>query len=182
MNQQDRAKDIVAIEAINRVFAEHYRSSLKTACCILRSREDAEDAVQTAYCCAFRNVDAFRGDSTFKTWITRIVVNACLAQLRQRNARLEIQGVDVSQMPVPCDTQSPEGRCYREELECAHRRAISKLPDRLREVYQLRVISEMRSEAVAGRLGMTKAAVKSRMFRAQASLRKSLQTIARRAA
>src|SRR5713101_6403906 len=77
-------------DAINELFSQHYKVSLRTAHRILRSKEDSEDAVQTAYCAAFRHFHRFRGESSFKTWITRIVVNCCLMQLRERRAKPQV--------------------------------------------------------------------------------------------
>ena len=54
-------------DSLNELFAEHYKASLWTALRILRSKEDSEDAVQNAYCAAFRNFHQFRGESSFKT-------------------------------------------------------------------------------------------------------------------
>ena len=44
---------------------------------ILRSEDECQDAVQTAFLSAFRHLPGFRGDSSFKTWFARIVVNQC---------------------------------------------------------------------------------------------------------
>ena len=56
---------------------------------ILRSEEDARDAVQTAYLLAFRSLDRFEGGSRLSTWLHRIVVNAALMRLRSRRRRPE---------------------------------------------------------------------------------------------
>jgi RNA polymerase sigma factor (sigma-70 family) len=92
-------------EAINELFAQHYRASLRIAFRILRSNEDANDAVQNAYCEAFRHFDNFRGESSFKTWITRIVVNCCSMHLRERRRRPQVPLDDVQ--PVISQSFSP---------------------------------------------------------------------------
>ena len=61
--------------AMSELFGRHYRASLRVAQRILSSTAESEDAVQAAYCSAFQHLDAFRGKSSFGTWITRIVVN-----------------------------------------------------------------------------------------------------------
>jgi RNA polymerase sigma-70 factor (ECF subfamily) len=53
----------------------------------LRSKEDAEDAVQSALLSAFRHVADFRGNSRLRTWLARIVTNQCLLQLRAPERR-----------------------------------------------------------------------------------------------
>jgi len=82
-------------DVINDLFAQHYRASLRTAFRILRSNEDADDAVQNAYFEAFRHFNKFRGESSFKTWITRIVVNCYLMHLRERHYRPQVPLDDV---------------------------------------------------------------------------------------
>jgi len=69
-------------DAINELFLPSTtKVSLRTAYRILRSKEDSEDAVQTAYCAAFRHLHHFRGESSFTTWITpNRRLNCCLMQ------------------------------------------------------------------------------------------------------
>ena len=60
----------------------------------LGDREEAADAVQEALLSAFRRADTFRGDAAVTTWLHRIVVNACLDQLRRRAARPTVAADD----------------------------------------------------------------------------------------
>jgi RNA polymerase sigma-70 factor, ECF subfamily len=57
---------------------------------ILRNREDAEDAVQTAFLDALRHLDSFQGRSRFSSWLTRIALNAPFMKLRLSRRRTEI--------------------------------------------------------------------------------------------
>jgi len=68
--------------ALSQFFELHYSNSLGVARRILFSPAEAEDAVQTAYCAAFQQFQLFRGESSFRTWITRIVVNRSLMAIR----------------------------------------------------------------------------------------------------
>src|SRR5580704_19355450 len=74
-------------EALGELFQRHYTSSLKVARRILRNSEDSQDAVQAGYLLAFRHLEAFRETASFRTWITRIVVNCCFMQLRDPRFR-----------------------------------------------------------------------------------------------
>src|ERR1700730_3255435 len=69
-------------DAIAELFRRHYTHSLAVARRILPAQDEFLDAVQSAYLSAFRNFQSFRGDASFKTWITRIVLNQCLMRLR----------------------------------------------------------------------------------------------------
>jgi RNA polymerase sigma-70 factor, ECF subfamily len=175
MYQQTNVKETLPLhgDAINELFAQHYQTSLRTAQRILRSKEDSEDAVQTAYCAVLRNLDRFRGESSFKTWITRIVVNCCLMQLRERRARPQVS-LDEVPPALESHTTTPEALCYLRELQAAHRRAASTLPQVLQDVYAEAVISGVAFPKVAHRLGLTTAAAKSRLFRARRKVEHSL--------
>jgi RNA polymerase sigma-70 factor (ECF subfamily) len=162
--------------AIDELFAQHYKASLRTAYTILRSREDSEDAVQTAYCIAFRAFHNFRGESSFKTWITRIVVNCCLMQLRERRARPQV-ALDDIQPALASDAATPEALCYLAELKAAHTTAASRLPKVLQDVYAESVISGIAFPSVVHHLGLTPAAAKSRLFRARTKVAYSLQSV-----
>jgi RNA polymerase sigma-70 factor, ECF subfamily len=171
-------------EATGRLFAQHYEVSLRTAYRILRSREDSEDAVQTAYLAAFRSLHLFRGEASFKTWITRIVSNCCLMQLRERRSRPWVPLDNLAPTaPLP-DPQAvtPEAQYSWRELQAAHATAVSGLPRHLRDVYVPYAVSGAPLATVADSLGLTPAAAKSRFFRARLKVEHSLQGASRRRA
>jgi RNA polymerase sigma-70 factor (ECF subfamily) len=186
MHQPNNGTDTIPIEpeALNALFAQHYQGSLRVARKILRSREDSEDAVQTAYFAAFRNLRAFRGEASFKTWITRIVVHACLAQMRKRRARPWVAFDDATQADpmIESNEVTPETLCGSRELRDAHVSAAARLPRRLRDVYVPCAISGLAVPGVACRLGLTVTAAKARLFRARRKVEISLQPVARRRA
>ena len=74
-------------QALSELFERHYTSSLRVARRILRSDEEAYDAVQSAYLAAFEHLHGFRGDAQFNTWMTRIVMNQCFIYLRRPERR-----------------------------------------------------------------------------------------------
>jgi len=176
-NEALRSQDIV----INELFVQNYEASLRTAYRILRSKEDSEDAVQTAYCAAFRHFYRFRGESSFKTWITRIVVNSCLMQLRERRARTQV-ALDDAQPALVSHALTPETLCYLRELQAAHTNAASRLPQSLKDVYAPFLIADMAVPTVPHDLGLTTAAAKSRLFRARRKVAHALQSVVHRRA
>jgi RNA polymerase sigma-70 factor (ECF subfamily) len=118
-------------EAIAELFARYYQVSFRTALRILHSKEDSEDAVQTAYFSAFRNLDRFREEASFRTWITRIVVNCSLMQIRERRARGGVDGLgDLDQIDRVPDPRvlTPETLLGQREIASAHAHAASNLP------------------------------------------------------
>ena len=168
-------------DVIDELFAQHYGASLRTAYGILRCKEDAEDAVQTAYFAAFRNFKRFRGESTFKTWITRIVVNCCLSRLREHCAKPRVALDDLQRLPES-HAVTPEMLCYLRELESAHEKATSRLPQQLKDVYAPCVIADVALTTVAHHLSLTANAAKSRLHRARRKVKRSLQGVIQRRA
>ena len=69
-------------DAIAELFQRHYASSLRVARRILSARDEFVDAVEAAYLSGLRNFSFFRGESSFKTWTTKIVINECVMHLR----------------------------------------------------------------------------------------------------
>src|SRR5579871_4723119 len=104
-------------DAITELFQHHYPASLQLARGILHHSDEAQDAVQVAYFLAFRRLEDFRGESSFKTWISRIVVNCCLLQLREARRRmnwvqLEPQRADL----IPSHGLTPEKAAWGREI------------------------------------------------------------------
>ncbi len=166
-------------DAIAELFHRHYPSSMRVALNILRHEDDAQDAVQAAYFMAFRRLEKFRGDASFKTWLTRIVVNCCLLHLRDARHRLKwVQLEDWNGVQGPASQFSnPEQHAWSREIGSAFSTAIARLPRHLREPYTLFAVSELPLKEIATALGLTMAATKTRLFRARAWMRTSLEPV-----
>ena len=111
----------------------HYASSLRLARGILRSEEESQDAVQSAYVSALRHICKFRGDATFKTWITRIVMNECLARLRERGRRRDWVSLDdrsriAERTMLASEAPTPEKLTLCQEIATALSNAAASLP------------------------------------------------------
>lgn len=169
----------------NEAFAEltrrHTPRAKRMALSILRDPTAAEDEVQNAFWKAYEHIGQFQHDAKFSTWLGRIVVNECLMRLRrERRVRvLSLEEVlhteDAVPLDVPDDTQSPEEALARTEISTVLRSEIRRIPPMLREVFLLRDVEELPMPEVAGRLGISVAAAKSRLLRARAELRARLQ-------
>jgi RNA polymerase sigma-70 factor (ECF subfamily) len=147
---------------------------------ILRHEQEAQDAVQEAFLCAFRALASFEGTCLLSTWLHRIAVNACLMRLRRR-ARKPEEPID-SLLPA-C---RPDGRpveafarwegsavsdLERKETRALVRSCIDRLPATYRTALLLRDIEEMESGEAATLLGITPNALKIRVHRARQALR-----------
>jgi RNA polymerase sigma-70 factor (ECF subfamily) len=168
--------------AVTELFGRHYSSSLNLARGILRSEEESQDAVQSAYVSALRHLYSFRGEASFKTWITRIVMNHCLARLRERKRRRELVSLDdlnkrEERTTLASSTPTPEKSTLSLEIARALSDATARLPKTLREVFVLCALSGFSLKEAAAVLGITVGATKTRLCRAHECLRSHLQPI-----
>lgn len=161
----------------------HNQRLFRTARSILRNDSEAEDAVQDAYLLAYSSIGQFRSDATLATWLTRIVVNVALGQLRKTARRSNIAflhaepGTDNNSEEADLhasQAQSPEDSVMRAQARALLESSIEALPDAFRTVFVLRAVEEMSGEEVGLCLGIPEATVRSRFFRARSQLRASL--------
>jgi RNA polymerase sigma-70 factor, ECF subfamily len=151
---------------------------------LLLCEEDARDAVQEGFLCAFRSLDQFDGRARLTTWLHRIVVNAALMRRRSQRRRPE-QSIDEllpeflpdGHQKNPAQTWKPPEDCgiEREELRALVRRRIAELPDSYRVILMLREIEGLSTEETGSALGISIAAVKTRLHRARQALRELLE-------
>jgi RNA polymerase sigma-70 factor, ECF subfamily len=157
----------------NRVLLTTYR--------ITRNWQDAEDALQDSLLKAFSHLNGFQEKSSFATWLTRIAINSALMILRKKRVCVEIS-IDGSDDPddkyerweARSPTEDPESRFARSEREELLRDAILRLPPVCREVVELRQAKDYSAREIAQALGISVAAVKSRLSRARLTLRAAL--------
>lgn len=159
---------------------------LSVALRIMRNPEDAQECVQEAFLQAFKNIHRFEGRSSVWTWLHRIVVNSALLKLRARRRRPEGSLDDL--MPQFDETQcriEPRGQSRdsvetllsKKETRDAVREAISQLPEDYRSVLLLRDIEELDTQETATALQINVGAVKTRLHRARAALKKLLEPV-----
>lgn len=179
--QSDDALVKMSQEGNDAAFAElisrHHSTCAKLAFSILREKQDAEDEVQNAMWKAFRHIRQFQSDSKFSTWLTRIVVNQCLMQLRKaRRARFfyidDVQiGDEIGTLELRDTRKGPEQELGQSEVARALHNEIRCIPPLLRNVFLLREVQRLPMTDVAERLGISVAAAKSRLLRARLELR-----------
>lgn len=157
-----------------RLVRRHNQRVYRIVRAILHDDGDAEDTVQHAHVAAFRQLEQFRGASSYATWLTRIAVNEAYGRLRRRKRRvvvsLEEAGGEATMSPLA----SPEDATYNHELGRLLERNIDELPDALRVVFVMREVEEVDTAETASTLGLSEAAVRVRLHRARAALQSSL--------
>lgn len=141
---------------------------------------EAEDVLQETFLSVYRNVGGFRGDSGLGTWIYRIAANASLMRLRRHKdtASLDETTEDGAEPKVAPSGGfwfwDPEEAALSGEVRQVMAQAIAELPEALRIVFLMRDVEDMPASDVAEALGLTVAAVKSRLHRARMFLRDRL--------
>lgn len=140
---------------------------------MLRNEDEAVDLSQEAWVKAWQRLKQFQGDSSFVTWLTRIVINLCLDQLRkqkrQRTESIEQMNEESGgverQMPVV--TPNPTERLERSELRQRIDRALAQLSTEHRTVIVLHEFEELEYKEIAKVMRCSIGTVMSRLFYAR---------------
>jgi RNA polymerase sigma-70 factor (ECF subfamily) len=153
---------------------------------LLGNRLDAEEVVQDAFMKVHANLERFRGDSSFATWLYRIITNLSRNKYhwnRRRGKDINVSLSDrgpadesgLADFEVADNTLKPDVLLDRNETESVLMDAISRLPDKLREVLVLRHLEEMSYADMADLLGCELGTVKSRLARAREALKQEYE-------
>ena len=136
---------------------------------------EAEDIMQEAYVRAYQHLKQFEGRSSFVTWLTRIAMHDAFARARRLKRQTSLDDDEVSsEMDMPSATENPEHNVANQELHGALEQAISSLAPKYRSVIMLRDVEEMSTAEAASALEISEDAVKVRLHRARALVRRAL--------
>ncbi len=147
---------------------------------LLRTQEEAEDALQETFITMVEKLDTFRGHSGIYTWLYRIATNIALMRLRsgQKSKRLTIDESIVSEnvhdgnvTPFP---EQPDRMLHNKELKEVLDKAVENLPPPYRAVFILRDIEQLSVRESARILKISEDNVKTRLRRARIFLREEL--------
>ncbi|HWD39291.1 MAG TPA: sigma-70 family RNA polymerase sigma factor [Fimbriimonas sp.] len=157
------------------VLFERYRTLVyRFAYQMTSSRDDSEDVVQEAFVRAYQNLNRYRDEAKFTTWILRIVTNLCTDRARstQRRTALEQQeaagALDWMTLGNPED---PVGNLEEARRKQALRRALNALPTHHRLMIVLRDVEEREYPDIASFLGCSVGGAKLRVLRARRALK-----------
>ena len=148
---------------------------------LLNNREDAEDILQETFLRAYNNLARFRGDASFSTWLHRITTNLVISRFRKKKLKTEsldepiiIDHEKIKQREIADWSGIPDRILLKKELNETIDTAIAELPLEYRTVITLRDIEGLSNEEVGIVLGLSVAAVKSRVHRARLFVREKL--------
>ena len=161
-------------QAFAALWSRHSNMVLHKAFRITRNYTDAEDVVQDAFLRAFVHLKGFDQRSKFSTWVVRIAINSALTILRRKRAHPEaLASSPTTEVSWELADQRPdfEDQYCRNELQRRLNMAIRTLPKLLREVMLLYHARDHSIAEIAGLIGISVAATKSRLYRTKIALR-----------
>lgn len=170
------------LDAFNRLVLAYQDMVYNHAYRIMGEPEAADDATQEAMISAYRKLSHYRGGS-FKSWLLRIVTNACYDELRRRKRRpttplepLDSESEEVESPHWLADTgELPEAAAERAELGEAIQKCLNALPDEFRMVVVMVDVQGMDYQEASDLVGAPLGTIKSRLARARLRLRECLQ-------
>jgi len=164
------------MQAFEELVARHRDKIYARAYSMMRNEDEAIDLSQEAWVKGWQRLKQFQGEAGFATWMTRIVINLCLDQLRKRK-RLQTESIEAMseesggverQMPVV--TVNPTERLERAELRQRIDQALAQLSEAHRTVLILHEFEEMEYKQIAKTMGCSIGTVMSRLFYARRKL------------
>ena len=139
------------------------------ACNLMGNPTDAEDAVQEAFLKIYRNVKTFRGQSSFSTWVYRILINTCIDMKRKRHLH------DVQQAASVDGVSQPALPASNHPLRLTLEKLVGGLDARLRHVFLLFEVEGFKHSEIAEILEISEASSKHALFEAKRELRDRLK-------
>lgn len=150
-----------------------YRQMLR----VCGNREDAEDVLIEALLKAYCSLDQLRDSASFKAWLAQIARRVCW-QLKQHEALLpilQLSELEYAGHELHDKAPAPEEIVSAAQMKLLLQQAVTQLAPEFRAVYQLRDLDELPGDEVAAMLGISLAAMKSRLHRARSMLREHIE-------
>jgi RNA polymerase sigma-70 factor (ECF subfamily) len=159
--------------AFEELVARHRDKIYARAFSMLRNEEDAVDISQEAWVKGWQRLNQFQGESSFATWMTRIVINLCLDQLRKLK-RVRAESIDQMddesggvERQMPVINPNPSEGLERGELRQRIDKALAQLSYEHRTVLVLHEFEELEYKLIAKKMGCSIGTVMSRLFYAR---------------
>jgi RNA polymerase sigma-70 factor (ECF subfamily) len=163
-------------EACRELYECYKRKVYSLAVYMTGDAEMANDMSQEIFLKVFRDLQAFRFESSFSSWLYRLATNTCLNALRSRHARRDVGIEEVAGTPHQCNTrESPEEQQMNQQIQRAVREAILSLKPPLRAVVVLRYIEALSYSEIAEVFSCSEGTVASRLSRAHRLLERKLK-------
>jgi len=176
------------LEAFEALTSRHEQRVYALAMRMLRQEQDAEDVTQQTFLSALENLEGFRGEASFSTWVLRIASHAALKIIRKRKGLNTVSLEEATDNSENFDSiphpefiadwrQSPEHLVERNEVRRLLDDALARLDEKHRLVFLLRDIEGLSIQETAAALELSEANVKVRLLRARLQLREELTRV-----
>lgn len=155
-----RAFDILVVKYQDRLVYSVYK--------FCKDLEISQDITQEAFVKAFRNIDKFRGESSFYTWIYRIAINTAKNYFSNKSRGAETYNEDIldtALSDMSLNSDNPETLLAAEEMKDAVNQAFQNLPDEIRSTLSLREYDGLSYEEIAKVQNCPIGTVRSRIFK-----------------
>lgn len=159
--------------ALGTLVRRHHAAAYRVAVSLVREDDLAQDVVQDAFMKAFRALDGFRGDASFRTWLLTITANEARGALRRRGRRRETALEDAG--PVHSEEMSP-ARATMVSLEAGRaRRMLERLPEKQRLSVSLRIDEGLGFKEIGELIGSSEGAARVNYFHGIRRLRELME-------
>jgi RNA polymerase sigma-70 factor (ECF subfamily) len=164
-------------DAFDQLVGRHQSAVFRAALAALRVREDAEEVAQDTFVRAWRALDRFRGDSSFRTWILRIAWNRAISKRRGLAGWLR-RATPIAEVAEPAATGDGQHAWMQNaQLQAHAASAIQALSPKLRDAMLLAQSGEYQYDEIARMLGVPLGTVKWRISEARRKVRETLAAL-----
>jgi RNA polymerase sigma-70 factor (ECF subfamily) len=144
----------------------------------VKRASDVEEVVQDAFIRAYRGLGAFRGESSFYSWLYRIATNAALSSLKKESPEIQLdERSDEGFEPGVTDEQTPERALLAKQIGDAVERAMARLQPELAEALTLFEVEGKSYQEIAQMMGTPVGTVRTRIFRAREFIARRLEPV-----
>jgi len=147
---------------------------------VVMNDDEAEDVLQEAWVRAYEHLDQFAGRASFSTWVTRIAFHEALARTRKNRRWTPLENPEGEIMAEAerrqTTAETPEMQAERSQLGRMLQAAVDALPETYRSVFVLREVEQLSTTETAECLELSEEAVKTRLHRSRALLRRDLES------
>ena len=171
------------VDAFEMLIREHERKAFNIAYRFLKNADDAEDITQEAFLRAFRSIKKFKGQSSFSTWLYRIINNTCIDFVRAKQNKIT-DSIDKTiqydneelELQIPGDQNDPVDMAETAEISQLMQSMLALLPDDQKMAIILRDIQGFSYQEISEITGVGMGTVKSRINRGRMALKELIQT------
>jgi RNA polymerase sigma-70 factor (ECF subfamily) len=146
------------LQAMDTLVSMHHGTVYRVAFSILRDKDRASDATQDTFLKAFRGLQTFRGEASFKTWISAIAANEARGLLRKEGRRKELALDSVG--PVHSNEAGVDEVMERDLESQRVKSLLTQLPEKQREAVTLRIFGELSFREIGAMIGSSEGAAR----------------------